>query len=73
MKEEILNTINRISSQYPTEMKPDLVDGIKEKIAPLTNEIVSLFEKKELTFEECYAVLNFTYDVLKYKSQKVNL
>ncbi|WP_455330488.1 hypothetical protein [Gemella bergeri] len=29
MKEEILNTINRISSQYPTEMEPDLVDGIK--------------------------------------------
>lgn len=71
-REEIDYALN-ILSKYPGEPKPELVDDLKKNIAHLTNEIISIFEREKLAFEECYIILDFTYRSLKYKSQKVNL
>ena len=73
MEREEINYALNILSKYPVETKPELVDDLKKNIAPLTNEIISIFEREKLTFEECYIILDFTYRSLKYKSQKVNL
>lgn len=73
MEREEINYALNILSKYPSETKPELVDDLKKNIAPLTNEIISIFEREKLTFEECYIILDFTYRSLKYKSQKVNL
>lgn len=73
MDREEVNYALNILSEYPGETKPELIDDLKKNIAPLANEIISIFEREKLTFEECYIILDFTYRSLKYKSQKVNL
>ena len=73
MERDEINYALNILSKYPGETKPELVDDLKKNIASLTNEIISIFEREKLTFEECYIILDFTYRSLKYKSQKVNL
>lgn len=73
MEREEINYALNILSKYPGETKPELIDDLKKNIAPLANEIISIFEREKLTFEECYIILDFTYRSLKYKSQKVNL
>ena len=73
MEREEINYALNILSKYSGETKPELVDDLKKNIASLTNEIISIFEREKLTFEECYIILDFTYRSLKYKSQKVNL
>lgn len=73
MEREEVNYALNILSKYPGETKPELIDELKKNIASLTNEIISIFEREKLTFEECYIILDFTYRSLKYKSQKVNL
>ena len=73
MEREEVNYALKVLTKYPGETKPELIDDLKKNIAPLTDKIISLFEEENLTFEECYIILDFTYRSLKYKSQKVNL
>lgn len=73
MEREEVNYALKVLTKYPGETKPELTDDLKKNIAPLTDKIISLFEEENLTFEECYIILDFTYRSLKYKSQKVNL
>lgn len=73
MEREEIDYAFKVLTKYSGETKPELIDDLKKNIAPLTNEIISIFEREKLTFEECYIILDFTYRSLKYKSQKVNL
>ena len=73
MEREEIDYALKVLTKYPVETKPELIDDLKNNIAPLANEIISIFEREKLTFEECYIILDFTYRSLKYKSQKVNL
>ena len=73
MKEEINTTLMLLEKHYPAEANPYANEFVKNKIAPVSDEIISLFEREGLTFEQCYRILDFTYSALKYKSQKVNL
>ena len=73
MEREEIDYALKVLTNYPGETKPNLIDDLKKNIAPLVNEIISIFEREKLTFEECYIILDFTYRSLKYKSQKVNL
>lgn len=72
MEREEIDYALKVLTNYPGETKP-VIDDLKKNIAPLANEIISIFEREKLTFEECYIILDFTYRSLKYKSQKVNL
>lgn len=73
MEREEIDYALKVLTNYPGETNPELIDNLKKNIAPLANEIISIFEREKLTFEECYIILDFTYRSLKYKSQKVNL
>ena len=73
MEREEIDYALKVLTKYPGETKPELNDDLKKNIAPLTNEIISIFEREKLTLEECYIILDFTYRSLKYKAQKVNL
>lgn len=73
MEREEIDYALKVLTKYSGETKPELIDELKIKIAPLADKIISVFEEEELTFEECYIILDFTYRSLKYKSQKVNL
>ena len=73
MEREEIDYALKVLTKYSGETKPELIDDLKKNIAPLANEIISIFEREKLTFEECYIILDFTYRSLKYKSQKVNL
>ena len=73
MEREEIDYALKVLTKYLGETKPELIDDLKKNIALLTNEIISIFEREKLTFEECYIILDFTYRSLKYKSQKVNL
>ena len=73
MEREEIDYALKVLTNYPGETKPESIDNLKKNIAPLANEIISIFEREKLTFEECYIILDFTYRSLKYKSQKVNL
>ena len=73
MEREEVNYALKVLTEYPGETKPELIDDLKKNIAPIANEIISIFEREKLTFEECYIILDFTYRSLKYKAQKVNL
>lgn len=72
MEREEIDYALKVLTNYPGETKP-VIEDLKKNIAPLANEIISIFEREKLTFEECYIILDFTYRSLKYKSQKVNL
>ena len=73
MEREEIDYALKVLTNYPGETKPELINDLKKNIASLANEIISIFEREKLTFEECYIILDFTYRSLKYKSQKANL
>lgn len=77
MKEETVEMINRLKNGFKRVKDP--TDGFTlslhdaDRVEATTNSIIEIFEKERMTYEEAYAILNFTYETLEYKSTKVNL
>ncbi|MFF9835444.1 hypothetical protein ACI2LD_16735 [Enterococcus casseliflavus] len=64
-KEEYLKTFQR---------QQDLNDyGFNEEIAEIGKDIVILLKKRDLTYEEAYASLQFAYNDLKFQSNFISL
>ncbi|WP_301389235.1 hypothetical protein [Enterococcus entomosocium] len=47
--------------------------GFNEEIAEIGKDIVILLKKRDLTYEEAYASLQFAYNDLKYKSNFISI
>ncbi|MBF0747319.1 hypothetical protein IR073_06640 [Gemella sp. 19428wG2_WT2a] len=73
LKPEIREMLERITEhKFPTAKEPQ-TRYLNEKIAPIANEIITIFENEKLSYLECYKILEFTYHTLEYKSEQVNL
>lgn len=65
MKEEYLKSFQR---------QQDLNQfGFNEEIAEIGKDIVTLLKKRDLTYEEAYASLQFAYNDLKFQSNFISL
>lgn len=73
MKEEVISLIQDVFKAYPASREPEVVIGDFDQISNISYEIIEIFEKNKMTYEEAYAILSFTYEALKYKSEKVHL
>ncbi|MBK0347851.1 hypothetical protein JDW15_04230 [Aerococcaceae bacterium zg-ZJ1578] len=73
MKPEVIKVLNEFNERIKLKMEPKAESFWFTGIAETSNEIISILEKKEMTYAEAYATLIFTYESLKYKSEKVNL
>ena len=73
MKEEVVSLIQDVLKTYPARRKPEVVIGDFDRISEISSEIIEIFEKNKTTYEEAYAILSFTYEALKYKSNNVHL
>ena len=74
MDNEVINNINFWDTKFPVSLIRSLDEMNYDKvITPLVNKFVALFKETNLTYSECYIVLEIVYKLLQYKSQKVNL
>lgn len=75
MKEEVTKLIEIYCREYKASKKPELkfFMGDFEVAEEVSSQIIELFEKNKMTYEESYAILSFTYEALKYKSNNVHL
>lgn len=70
-REEVIKLADFLADEYGISKKA--THYLSEKIAPITEEIISIMEREKLSYVECYSVLNFTYKTLKFKSEQVHL
>lgn len=77
MREEILKVMENWNRKFEMSLEPidsPILSGNEETlISEVSDKIISIFEDKKMTYEEAYIILEFVYQSLKYKSQKVNL
>lgn len=74
MDNEVIGNINFLDTKFPIDLKRSLDEtNYNKEITPLVNKFVALFKETNLTYSECYIVLEIVYKLLQYKSQKINL
>lgn len=72
MREEVNNAIHYIMDKFPREAKPDHL-AIYKEYGQVVEKIINILEENKMTYDDAYAILEVTYEALKYKATRLYL
>lgn len=75
MDKEFEKVISKIESLYLRELKQklEIPEKAKKDFEEVSTKIISIFEEKDMTYEDAYWMLDLVSYLLKLKSTKVKL
>ena len=75
MDKEFEKVISKIESLYLRELKQklEIPEKAKKNFEEVSTKIISIFEEKDMTYEDAYWMLDLVSYLLKLKSTKVKL
>lgn len=75
MDKEFEKVIFKIESHYLRELKQklEIPEKAKKDFEEVSTKIISIFEEKDMTYEDAYWMLDLVSYLLKLKSTKVKL
>ncbi|GAX06985.1 hypothetical protein IWT25_02333 [Secundilactobacillus pentosiphilus] len=64
--------LHRFLNKFSREEQPYVLSDLEKPIG-IGEKIVQLLKKEDVTYDDAYASLQYAYELLKYKSNFINL